>query len=327
MLILEKFGIVHDFVYHQSQHLNIHQNLAIKLLKEKKAYITLDNNPKKELDFRELKTLKEKKEKFTIRVKDITILDNRGNPTPIFASACDNILSKVDFIIREESKKEWSRDEIYIQELFDYRDVNYFYIPDFKDNITIKELFKEGFIPPDAIINYLLLVGYRDTPKEVFYLKDAIEWFSLDNISKEDIEFDIEKLKYLNREHIKLMDDRELSRVFGFADVNNIGKLAKLYLEDSSTLNELNSKIMPIFKPKDFDNELGDDMRILSDIIFNAPAFERFEEFKKYLMEKSGLDEKRIEESLKLLLTNSKDSPNLSRIYPLIKSYILEVAS
>ncbi len=68
-------------------------------------------------------------------------------------------------------------------------------------------------------------------------------------------------------------------------------------------------------------------MRILSDIIFNAPAFERFEEFKKYLMEKSGLDEKRIEESLKLLLTNSKDSPNLSRIYPLIKSYILEVAS
>ncbi len=36
-----------------------------------------------------------------------------------------------------------------------------------------------------------------------------------------------------------------------FADVN-IGKLAKLYLDDCSTLNELNSKIMPIFKPKNF---------------------------------------------------------------------------
>ena len=295
MLILEKFGIVHDFVYHQSQHLNIYQKLAKKLLE-------------KDID------------------RDI-ILDNANNPTPIFASACDDILSQIDFIIREERLYERSQKERYIQKLLDYKEIEYLHTPPIakNSNITIKELFKKGFIP-DAIINYIILESYKNPPKEIFYLKDVIEWFEVKNISNEPKEFDIERLKYLNREHIKLMDNRELSRVFGFAD-ENIGKLAKLYLTECSTLNELNSKIMPIFKPKNFDNEWGDKMRVLSDVIFNAPAFEKFDEFKKYLMEKSGLDKKRLEESLKLLLTNSKDTPKLSKIYPLIKSYILEVAS
>jgi len=133
-------------------------------------------------------------------------------------------------------------------------------------------------------------------------------------------------LRFLNKEHIKLIDDKSLSRVFGFADVN-IGKLAKLYLDDCSTLNELNSKIMPIFKPKNFENSWGKEMIVLSNIIFNSPAFEKFDEFETYLMEKSNLKGDKLYTPLRLLLTNSKDGPELSKIYPLIKSYILEVAS
>ncbi len=96
------------------------------------------------------------------------------------------------------------------------------------------ELFKEGFIP-DAIINYTILKSYQNPPQKIFYLKDAISWFDIKNISKEPKEFDYEELRYLNREHIKLIDDKKLSNFFGFADVN-IGKLAKLYLKDVAHL-------------------------------------------------------------------------------------------
>jgi len=311
MLILEKFGIVHDFLYHQSQHLNIHQNLAIRLLKEGKAYIP---NGSKKLNL-----------KGKDKIKDFTILEENGNPTPIFASACDNILSGIDFIVRGERLKDRSKKERYIQQLLGYGEIEYIHTPPIAKNITVIELFKEGFIP-DAIINYILLESYQNPPEEIFYLKDAISWFKVENISKEPKEFNIERLKFLNREHIRLLDEKALSRFFGFADVN-IGKLAKLYLGECSTLNELNSKIMPIFKPKNFNNSWGGEMRLLSDIIFNAPPFKKFDEFEGYLIKKSGLSGDNLYKPLRLLLTNSEESPELSKIYPLIKSYILEVAS
>ena len=39
MQILEKFALVHDSVFHQSEHLHMHQTLAIRLLQENKAFV------------------------------------------------------------------------------------------------------------------------------------------------------------------------------------------------------------------------------------------------------------------------------------------------
>ncbi|MCK4441035.1 MAG: glutamate--tRNA ligase, partial [Sulfurovaceae bacterium] len=202
----------------------------------------------------------------------------------------------------------------------------YIYIPTIDNNITIKELFEQGFIP-DAILNYLILLDNSKTPKKIFTLPDAIEWFDLDNISKESTKFDINELRVINCEHIKMIDDKELSKLFGFAD-SDIGKLAKLYLEECATINELEGKIRSIFTPKNFDNEWGEQMRVIERIILNAPYFEDFFEFEKYISKNSGLKGDNLVNPLRILLTgNEKSKLKLSKIYPLIKSYILEVAS
>jgi len=67
-------------------------------------------------------------------------------------------------------------------------------------------------------------------------------------------------------------------------------------------------------------------MKILSKLIFNAPAFENFNEFEKHIKKESGLDTN-LDKPLRYLLTGSENGPELAKIYPLIKSYILEVAS
>ena len=186
-------------------------------------------------------------------------------------------------------------------------------------------MFEQGYIP-DAIINYLLLLSNSQVSQEIFTLPQAIEWFKLEDISDVTVAFDIDKLRFFNREHLKMIDDKELSSLFGFADAD-IGKLAKIFLEEASTLNELKSKIDPIFAPKDFEGEWSNQMRTMETLVQDAPMFPEFNDFKIYVMQESGLKGKNFFKPLRLLLTGSEYGPELADIYPLIKSYLLEIAS
>ena len=157
-------------------------------------------------------------------------------------------------------------------------------------------------------------------------MPEALEWFSLENISKSPSFFDIEKMRFINKEHLKMMDNKQLSTLFGFADAD-IGKLAKIYLEEVSTTNELESKIKPIFTPKNFDGKWGEQMKILEKLIWELPMINSFDEFNATLIKESGLKNENFSKSLRVLLTGVETGPELSDIYPLIKPYLLEVAS
>lgn len=382
MQILEKFALIHESVSHQSEHLHMHQTLAIRLLEEGKAFVCTCSAEQLEADRETSKAqqvayrysgqcfdvnnearanLKESGIPFVIRIKkptepivnhdlikgDITtdpnevdsfvILRADGTPTYNFACAVDDMLSSVDFIVRGEDHLSDTPRQKHIKMLLGYEaETTYAHIPiilntegekmsKHDDASSVKWMFEEGFIP-DAIINYLLLLGNPKAPKEIFTLPEAIEWFNIENISGSAAEFDIDKLRFINREHLKLMDDKQLSSLFGFAD-EKIGKLAKLYLEEVSTTKELEAKIKPIFAPKDFQGEWGDHMRTMEDLIQNAPMIDDFNEFKSYMMNLSELKDKNFLNPLRLILTGAEHGPELSEIYPLIKAYLLEVAS
>jgi len=308
----------------------------------------------------ELSKLKEEKIPFVIRIKtpdapivnhdlikgkietapnevdSFVILRADSTPTYNFACACDDMLSGVSLIIRGEDHLSNTPKQKHIQTLLGYeQNIDYAHLPIIlntegkkmskrDDASSVKWLFEQGFIP-DAIINYLLLLGNK-TPTEIFTMPEAIEWFKLENISKSPAKFDIDKLRFINRKHLAMMDDKKLSSIFGFADAD-IGKLAKVYLEEASTINELEEKIKPIFAPKDFSGEWGEQMKLMSKLIADAPILNTFDEFKSYIMKESGLKGKNFFKPLRYLLTGAGNGPELSEIYPYIKSYILEIAS
>ena len=361
MMVLEKFALKHNAVFHQSEHLNLYQTLALRLLKERKAFVCkcLDEESEanrchcEKLTPENYTLLKESGEPFVIRVKkptekitysdiikgDITTLPEKvgssiilrrdGTPTYNFACAADDMMSNIDCIIRDAEHLSNTPKQIHIKNLLGYADeIEYVHIPTLLNSgetPSVKWLFSQGFIP-DAILNYLLLLGNREVPKDIFTLPEAMKWFKLENISKSATKFDINRLRLINREHLKLMHSRELSRLFGFADAD-IGELAKLYLEECSTINELEEKIRKVFKAKDFTNAYGEEMSLIADIIADAPAFETFDKFIHYIRDKRGVEEKHLFTPLKYLLTGAGDGPELAKIYPFIKSYILEVAS
>jgi len=361
MMILEKFALKHDAVFHQSEHLNLHQTLALRLLQNEKAFVCKCTPKDSESDFpcsgacenlkaEDYAQLKKSAEKFVVRIKQpkeeidfndlikgsikttpdevgsFVILKTDATPTDDFAIAADDMMSDISLVIREEEKLSTTAKQIHVKKLLGYEnDTQYAHVPTISNNVTVKSLFEEGFIP-DAILNYLLLLGNPHAPKEIFTLPDAIEWFDLSKISKSAVEFDKEKLRFINREHLKMVDDKKLSTLFGFADAD-IGKLAKVYLQECSTINELEAKICPIFLAKDFSGEHAEEMKILEKVINQAPYFENYDTFQQHIISKSGLEEKNLLTPLRYLLTATGDGPELSEIYPYIKSYILEVAS
>ncbi len=269
-------------------------------------------------------------------VDNFVILRADGTPTYNFACACDDMLTGIDLIIRGEDHMSNTPKQTHIKRLLGYEaGTEYAHLPIIlntegkkmskrDDASSIKWLLEEGFIP-DAIINYLLLLGNK-TPMEIFTLPEAVTWFKLENISKSPARFDIDKLRFINREHLKHMDDIKLSKLFGFAD-SAIGKLAKIYLEEASTTVELQTKIKAIFLPKIPIQEWETEMKILKEIIINAPVLDDFDSFKNYLINQSGLKGKSFFKPLRLVLTGAEHGPELGDIYPCIKSYILEIIS
>ena len=260
----------------------------------------------------------------------LVILDEAGMPTHTFASACDDMLSSTSMVINTVESLENTQKEILIKEQLGYLEAcTYAHVPslcylqDKKEADTLLRLLQEGFIP-DAIINYLLLLSYEETPEEIFTLPEALDWFDPLKLSKTASKFNIDTLRLINKKHLERMEDKKLSTFFGFSDAD-IGKLAKLYLNEACTINELEMRIKSIFEPKIFDGQYGNEIETLRRIIEDAPMIDSYEAFEDYLVTHSDLNKEAIKMPLRLLLTGEKQGPKLSEIYPYLKPYLLEV--
>lgn len=260
----------------------------------------------------------------------------RQDKTPMYNFACavDDMLSDISLVIRGEDHVSNTPKQILIREALGYtKNIEYAHLPIIlndngkkmskrDDASSVKWLLEEGYLP-SAIANYLILIGNKP-PKEIFDIKEAIEWFSLENISKSPARFDINMLRHVNKEHLKMLDAKELSRYVGFADTE-IGELAKIYLEEISTTKELKSKIQLIFSQKEIPEELKESADIMVKTIKSAPYFDEYDDFKNYIMKESGLKGKNFFRPLRLLLTGSEHGPDIALVYKYIKNYIGEI--
>ncbi len=255
---------------------------------------------------------------FIIMRQDKTSMQN-------FSSAIDDMLNNISIVIRNEKNFNSSPQQEHIRKSLNYdKSIEYAHLPMIlnADEISVKFLLEEGFLP-EAIINYLILIGNK-TPKEIFSMQEAKEWFSLDTISNSPTPFDMDRLRYINTQHLNNLDSKELSRYLGFAD-DSIGELAKVYLTDVSTTKELREKIEPIFATKNIPAEFSEEVEKLIVVIKNAPYFDEYTKFEKYVMQESNIEEKNFLKLLRLVLTGAENGPDISEIYKHIKNYIGEI--
>jgi glutamyl-tRNA synthetase len=126
-------------------------------------------------------------------------------------------------------------------------------------SMTISKGYKEAGFFPEAVINFLALLGWNDgTEQEIFSLVELIEKFDLKRIHKSGAKFDPEKNKWFNHQYLIVKSDKLLAKSFS-EDLEKRGVSTTLDLE----------KIVEMIKERaNFITEFWD----LADYFFVAPT-------------------------------------------------------
>lgn len=151
---------------------------------------------------------------------DMVLIKADGYPTYNFANVIDDHLMKITHVVRGNEYLSSSPKYNRLYEAFGWDVPVYIHCPTITDenhkklskrrgDASFEDLLELGFLP-EAIVNYVALLGWSPSDdREIFSLKELIEAFDYNRISKSPAVFDIQKLRWMNSEYIKAMDDGE----------------------------------------------------------------------------------------------------------------------
>ncbi|CAM2873799.1 glutamate--tRNA ligase [Flavobacterium frigoris] len=130
---------------------------------------------------------------------------------------------------------------------------------EWKTEEAISSGYREKGFFPEAVLNFLALLGWNDgTDKEIYTLEELVEAFDLNRVHKAGAKFDPEKNKWFNHQYLIKQKDDDLAKAF-----------APIVAEKgiSTSENQL-TKIVSLIKERaNFTSEFWD----LSDFFFVAP--------------------------------------------------------
>lgn len=80
---------------------------------------------------------------------------------------------------------------------------------------TVSSGYRESGYLPEAVINFLALLGWHGTgDQEMYTMDELIAQFSLDRVSKAGAKFDYEKCKWFNHQYLQFRTNEELAQMF-----------------------------------------------------------------------------------------------------------------
>ena len=270
-------------------------------------------------------------------IDSFVIMRADKTPTYNFACACDDMTQGVSFVIRGEDHVSNTPKQNWIRESLGYDgEIKYAHLPIIlnsegkkmskrEDSSSVKWLLQSGYLP-EAIANYLILLGNK-TPREVFSMDEAVEFFDIAKISKSPAKFDEDKLAFINREHIKRASEQRLAELFELE--SRFAPLIKFYTQEASLIPRIKEKIAAIYGAKDIPHDWAAQAQALREAILNllssngAPM--EFNDFKAALSQATSLKGKSLFMPLRFLLTGAPHGPELSELYPLIRADLKEI--
>ncbi len=116
---------------------------------------------------------------------------------------------------------------------------------------TVSSGYRESGYLPEAVINFLALLGWHGSgEKEMYTTDELIRDFSLDRVSKSGAKFDYEKGKWFNHQYLQLRSNEELAEMFlpvlnekirysGIPDIRTIAKIIGLVKDRVNFVPEL----------------------------------------------------------------------------------------
>lgn len=149
---------------------------------------------------------------------DFIIFRSDGLPVFHFVNVVDDLEMAITHVIRGEDHLSNTAKHIALFKAFGVEPPKYAHIPlilnadgtkmSKRDSgASLTTYIEEGYVP-EAIVNYLCLLGWSPkNNKEIMPIDEIIEIFDLSQILRHNARFDMDKLKWMNYEYTRLMND------------------------------------------------------------------------------------------------------------------------
>ena len=158
-------------------------------------------------------------------IGDFIIVKSDTYPTYNFASPVDDATMAITHVIRGEEHLSNTPYQLMLVDALGYpRPRAYAHMPLIlaKDGSKMSKrkhpelnlmLYREQGYLPEALLNYLALLGWNPgTEQEIFTFDELVRLFSFERVQHGGARFDWEKLNWINGEYIRAVDDEELTR-------------------------------------------------------------------------------------------------------------------
>ena len=158
---------------------------------------------------------------------DQVLLKSDGMPTYHLANIVDDHLMEISHVIRGEEWLSSTPKHVLMYEALGWepptfahlplimspeggklskRDANRLGIP-----VYVQD-YKEAGYEPEGLLNFLALLGWNPgTEEELFTLEEMVEAFSLDRVGASGVQFDLDKLRWVNEHYVRDLSVEELA--------------------------------------------------------------------------------------------------------------------
>lgn len=149
---------------------------------------------------------------------DMILIKSDGYPTYNFANVIDDHLMGITHVVRGNEYLSSTPKYTRLYNAFGWEEPVYIHCPLITNeehqklskrsgHSSFEDLMEQGFVS-EAVVNFIALLGWSPTSnQEIFSLEDLIREFDYTHISKSPAVFDMQKLRWMNGEYIKAMDN------------------------------------------------------------------------------------------------------------------------
>lgn len=174
-------------------------------------------------------------------VDDQVLLKSDGFPTYHLANVVDDHLMKITHVIRGEEWLSSTPKHALLYDYFGWERPIFAHLPlllnlDRKklskrqSDVAVEDFRDKGFLK-EALVNFVALLGWTaGDDVEFYYMDELINKFSLERVNKSGAVFDLDKLTWLNAEHLRKKNNEQIITLIRKYDEQN--KVTKDYSDE-----------------------------------------------------------------------------------------------
>jgi glutamyl-tRNA synthetase len=280
---------------------------------------------------------------------DVIIQRTDGTPTYNFVVVVDDAEMGITHVIRGDDHINNTPRQILLYEALGFSIPTFAHVPMIlgsdkarlskRHGATSVLAYRDMGYLPEAMVNYLVRLGWSCGDEEIFSMGELVEKFSLGNVGKSAGVFNPEKLLWLNSHYIKTGDPAYLAPLLieqlEKKDLNiikekNLFDLIRLYQERDKTLVEMADSMAWIFlETPEFDEKAvkkflkEENRELFENIIKQLEKCEPFthegvEKAVEAVMTETGLKMGKVAQPIRVAITGGTVSPSVFELLPLI---------